>query len=210
VREVVAAIAGAAPPPAEVSEKEATADLGACPLCGTPVREGKSVFACDTGRACTFVVWKIMSTRKISARMVRQLLKDGRSELVKGFKSKAGKPFDAALEWREGKVQFAFPPREEQDRGPRPGEPPRAPKTDAAPKSDAPPKPKKATAKQTSPDLSPVGLVCPACGNGRTLRGRSAWGCDRWREGCRFVLPFEHGGALLSDAEAHARIVSGR
>jgi len=232
VREVVAAIAGAAPPPAEVSEKEATADLGPCPLCGTPVREGKSVFACDTGRACTFVVWKTMSTRKISARMVRQLLKDGRSELVKGWRSKAGKPFDAALEWREGKVQFAFAPREELDRGPRPGEPPReeplvstraaegpsrsaerAPAKANAPRS-APAKPATKApraAKASPPDVprSPVGLPCPACGIGRTVRGRAAWGCDRWREGCRFVLPFEQGGAALSDEQAHARIVAG-
>ncbi len=221
VREVVAAIAGAAPPPAEVSDKAPTTPIGPCPACGAPVREGPRVFACDTGRACAFVVFQTMSQRKISARMVKQLLKDGRSEVVKGFKSKAGKPFDAALEWREGKVQFAFPPREATGpeapaegkvataagtkattRSPTKSTTPKSPATRSTTKSPTPKPPEAAPPR----DVSPVGLVCPSCGEGRTVRGRSAWGCGRWREGCAFVLPFEVDGRLLSDAEAHARI----
>jgi DNA topoisomerase-3 len=199
VREVVAAIAGAAPPPAEVSDKAPTTPLGACPACGTPVRETPMVFACDTGRSCTFVVYKTMSTRKISARMVKQLLKDGRSELVKGFKSKAGKPFDAALEWREGKVQFAFAPREIEAPGGPPGH-------DAAPPARKTAAPVPSPSPRKAEPVSPVGLPCPTCTEGRTVRGKSAWGCGRWREGCRFVLPFEEKGKLLTDAQAVTRI----
>lgn len=181
VREVVSAIAGAAPPPAEVSDKAPTPSLGPCPACGTPVRETPMVYACDTGRTCTFVVFKTMSTRAISVRMVKQLLKDGRSDVVKGFKSKAGKLFEAALEWRDGKVQFGFPPRD------LPG----------------------AAAVVSPSQVSPVGLPCPACADGRILRGKSAWGCSRWREGCRFVLPFEEKGRLLTDRQAVARLRGG-
>lgn len=32
-----------------------------------------------------------------------------------------------------------------------------------------------------------VGDRCPACGDGRIMRGRAALGCDRWRDGCRFT-----------------------
>jgi hypothetical protein len=174
---------------------------------------------------------------------------------VKGFKSKAGKPFDAAIEWREGKVQFAFAPREADGgpgRGPPGGEgeggeprgatagggagaPKRTAKADTrvAEPAKAAAKGGKVSAKlgkmapavgpgaggvprggggggmlrESQLPASPVGLPCPACGEGRTVRGRAAWGCDRWRDGCRFVLPFEHGGVTMSEAEAAARIV---
>ncbi|MFN7143419.1 MAG: DNA topoisomerase, partial [Myxococcota bacterium] len=203
VREVVTAIAGAAPPPAEVSDKEPAVVLGACPACGKPVRENPVVFTCETGRDCAFVVFKTMSTRKISARMVKQLLKEGRTDIVKGFKSKAGKPFDAALAWRDGKVQFAFPPREEAG-------PPEAAKG-SAPKDPAPSRASREAPVDRAPEpVSAVGLPCPACGVGRTVRGKAAWGCGRWREGCRFVLPFEIDGRVVSEAEAHARITGAR
>ncbi len=164
VRTVVTAIQGATPPAPEVSDKKPEGkSLGACPACGKPVREGPKVFACDAGRACTFVVFTTMAKRKISARMVQQLLKDGKTDVVKGFKSKAGKDFSAALAWKDGKVAFDFPPRESEPRS-----------EDPAP----------------SPTIDdPVGRLCPQCGVGHLVRGRAAWGCDRWRDGCRYVLP---------------------
>lgn len=33
-------------------------------------------------------------------------------------------------------------------------------------------------------DLGP----CPVCGQGRIVVGKKAWGCSRWREGCRFTI----------------------
>ncbi len=34
-------------------------------------------------------------------------------------------------------------------------------------------------------------IVCPVCGKGTMIKGRAAFGCSRFREGCRFVIPFE-------------------
>ena len=34
-------------------------------------------------------------------------------------------------------------------------------------------------------------LVCPKCGEGEMLKGNSAYGCSRYREGCTFVIPFD-------------------
>ena len=34
------------------------------------------------------------------------------------------------------------------------------------------------------------GSVCPECGQGRVIKGHSAYGCSRWREGCRWTKPF--------------------
>jgi DNA topoisomerase-3 len=234
VRNVVTTIAAAAPPPAEVRERAPTPVLGACPVCGTPVRENPAVFTCETGRACSFVVFKTMSKRAVSTRMVKQLLKEGRTDILKGWKSKAGKDFEAGLEWRDGKVQFHFPPRDDATRGSGDEREPRKRRRGGEEGSN-----------ETAPDLrrdrvpaashrpgegaaheavrgdtigsteaasvgGPVGMSCPTCHIGVLVRGRSAWGCDRWREGCRFVLPFAEGGRPLSDAEARARVVQAR
>ncbi len=35
-----------------------------------------------------------------------------------------------------------------------------------------------------------IGQVCPVCGKGHIIKGRTAYGCDRWKEGCGFRQPF--------------------
>ena len=37
-----------------------------------------------------------------------------------------------------------------------------------------------------------VGLPCPVCHEGHIVKGRSAYGCSRWKEGCTFRRPFEN------------------
>lgn len=34
-------------------------------------------------------------------------------------------------------------------------------------------------------------LKCRQCGEGQMIRGRAAYGCSRFREGCRFIIPFD-------------------
>lgn len=34
-----------------------------------------------------------------------------------------------------------------------------------------------------------VGLPCPLCHEGHIIRGRTAYGCSRWREGCTYRMP---------------------
>jgi DNA topoisomerase-3 len=115
VEEVVEAIRQAPAPEVTVSAPEGDG-MGACPACGKPVRQRGKVYACDSGRSCPFVVFGTMSKRKISARMVKQLLAEGRSAAVKGFRSKKGREFRAGLVWNpdEGRVGFWFPEDREQ------------------------------------------------------------------------------------------------
>ena len=40
-------------------------------------------------------------------------------------------------------------------------------------------------------DDSMIGQACPVCGKGHIIKGKTAYGCDRWREGCTFRLPFK-------------------
>lgn len=41
------------------------------------------------------------------------------------------------------------------------------------------------------PDDSLIGKPCPICHKGNIIKGKTAYGCSRWREGCKFRLSFE-------------------
>ena len=64
----------------------------------------------------------------------------------------------------------------------------------AAPKATKPkPNPAKSSDGQ-QPAIAPsddlIGKPCPLCGKGVVIKGRTAYGCSLWREGCAFKLPF--------------------
>ena len=64
----------------------------------------------------------------------------------------------------------------------------------AAPKA-AKPKPNSAKSSDgQQPAVAPsddlIGKPCPLCGKGVVIKGRTAYGCSLWREGCAFKLPF--------------------
>jgi DNA topoisomerase III len=86
--------------------------LGACPLCGGEVVEQKKSFSCSHWRdGCRFVIWKTIAGKRITARLAQSLLENGQTDVLKGFKSKAGKPFEARLKLVDGEVKFEFPDR---------------------------------------------------------------------------------------------------
>lgn len=84
--------------------------VGACPICGMDIVEYPKAFSCTSGRdGCGFVIFRKISEKNISAAVAKQLLTKSKSNLIKGFISKAGKPFDAHLVLDENnKVKFNF------------------------------------------------------------------------------------------------------
>ena len=66
-----------------------------------------------------------------------------------------------------------------------------APKATTVKKAAAQPK---ATPKPVSDTLSAqedlAGKPCPVCGKGVIIKGKTAYGCSRWKEGCNFRKPF--------------------
>lgn len=36
-----------------------------------------------------------------------------------------------------------------------------------------------------------VGKPCPLCGKGTIIKGKTAYGCSNWKEGCQYRLPFD-------------------
>lgn len=84
--------------------------LGKCPVCGRDVVETAKSYGCSGyKKGCKFAIWKEINSKKISAKQAEKLLTKGKTSLIKGFKSKAGKTFDALLVLGEnGKITFGF------------------------------------------------------------------------------------------------------
>ena len=97
----------------QVEQKKVKDALGTCPLCGSGVIDTPKSYGCARWReGCGFAIWKTIAKKKISVNMARTLLEKGETEPLKGFTSKAGKSFDAALKLEDGgRVGFVFADR---------------------------------------------------------------------------------------------------
>lgn len=83
--------------------------VGKCPLCGCDVKKGRYSYGCTGYKSgCKFKVNLVVAKRVISVSNVKLLLETGKSGLIKGFVSKAGKPFDAYLKLDNDKTVFEF------------------------------------------------------------------------------------------------------
>ncbi len=62
----------------------------------------------------------------------------------------------------------------------------------AKPKGTAAAKPKKSADTSKAADASDplVGKPCPLCGKGHIIRGKAAYGCSEWKNGCKWRQPF--------------------
>ena len=49
-------------------------------------------------------------------------------------------------------------------------------------------------------------ITCPQCGTGHLIKGRSAYGCSRFREGCDMLLKFDEYSAELTPAKLNTLI----
>jgi DNA topoisomerase-3 len=59
--------------------------------------------------SCGLVIFRSVSEKQLSDHQITELLTKGKTGIVKGFKSKAGKSFDAALKFAaDFKVIFDF------------------------------------------------------------------------------------------------------
>lgn len=86
-------------------EKISDESIGACPQCRGCVVEKFKTYSCMD---CSFVIWKTIAGKQLTATTVKALIASGKSPLIKGFRSKAGKSFSANLVLKDGKVTFDF------------------------------------------------------------------------------------------------------
>lgn len=77
-----------------------------CPMCGKGLATTSKFIAC---RACQFKFYPEIAGKTLTLGQIETLLTKGRTGVLKGFKSKAGKSFDASLKLNhEAKVEFVF------------------------------------------------------------------------------------------------------
>ena len=86
--------------------------VGTCPLCGKDVVRGKFGYGCMGYKdGCKFHISMHICGRNISISHARQLLESGQTCVIRGFVSKKGKKFDAALKLEDGRANFVFEDR---------------------------------------------------------------------------------------------------
>ncbi|GLO65056.1 type IA DNA topoisomerase [Oceanobacillus kimchii] len=89
--------------------------VGECPVCGKAggrIEDKGKFYGCSRYRdGCTFALPKRFLGKTISETNIKKLLSGNKTNLVKGFKSKKGKTFDAYLRYdtSEQKLTFEFP-----------------------------------------------------------------------------------------------------
>jgi DNA topoisomerase-3 len=78
-----------------------------------------------------------------------------------------------------------------------------------------PSKPKSPTAaggegkpkKQRTPRIKSIEEIpCPVCGKGHLVKGKTAYGCSEYRNGCHTILPFEEFPADLTPAKLSSMV----
>ena len=56
----------------------------------------------------------------------------------------------------------------------------------------------------------PEQLHCPKCKKGLVIKGKAAWGCAEYRNGCTFRIPFSFMGKALSDSQMEQLVLKGK
>jgi len=90
-------------------EKTEKKSVGTCPRCGKNIIEWDKVYSCESGKdGCGFSLWKKMCGKSISPTQAQKLLTKQKTDLIKGFTSKAGKSFNAYLIIKEDDKSIGF------------------------------------------------------------------------------------------------------
>ena len=82
-----------------------------CPSCGKKLVKGKTnVFCSGYKEGCKFSIPYTLCQKKLTDNQIQMLISSQRTNVIKGFTSKGGKPFDASLKIDgQGKIEFVFP-----------------------------------------------------------------------------------------------------
>jgi DNA topoisomerase III len=82
--------------------------VGECIKCGSRFLRGEKTFFCEV-KECDFSIWKVVAGLSLTDKMIKELMKNKETGEIKGFLSKAKKPFSAKLILGDdGKITFGF------------------------------------------------------------------------------------------------------
>ena len=93
-----------------VLKQQETLFIGDCPTCKKgKLVDRKNFIGCNGYKdGCKFSIPKKIAEKSLTAKNIKDLIEKGKTTKIKGFKSKAGKPFEAELIIKEGQVKFNF------------------------------------------------------------------------------------------------------
>ena len=184
---------------AQGKEKGRGKVLGPCPKCKEgQVVESAKAYGCSRYRqGCNLTIWKTVAHKRLTEKQAQLLMANGRTAKMKGFISKAGKKFEAHLKFDdEFKVVFDFADR---------------PRHGSSRSAGRPSRPEGPPAEMVrSAGGEPAALTCPKCRQGQIIEGQRGFGCNRYREGCDFVVWKEMAGKKLTAKQIHALIAKGK
>lgn len=167
--------------------------FGKCPACGGAVYETAMGWSCSKWRetGCKFTIWKedkglANFGKKVTATMAKSLLKNGRAQAKGLISPKTKEKFDndVILVNENGywniKVDFG---------------------NNSNTANSADNQGDKSTNRDTKNSITPTEYICPVCKTGHLIHTVSdkfqGWGCERWKEGCKFSIPAEKCGIKL-------------
>ena len=135
-----------------------------CPKCHKGrIIKGKAAYGCSEFRSgCDFRVNFTIQGKRLSEKQVFDLIQKGKTSELSGFKSNSNK-VKGQLILNENSISFK-------------------PSTDDQ---------KYAKNKTIEGTRVKTKLVCPMCGQGYMIKGKAAYGCSRYREGCKFIISFD-------------------
>ncbi|WP_442865191.1 DNA topoisomerase III [Alkalihalobacillus sp. CinArs1] len=95
--------------PSTTSKKALGKKVGMCPLCGADVIDKGKLYGCSgySKNKCPFTLSKRILGKQVSQANAKKILKDGKSNIIKGLKGKKGS-FDAALVWNAADKKLTF------------------------------------------------------------------------------------------------------
>ena len=96
-----------------ISDMKKGASIGSCTNCedGSIEDRGKFYGCTNYSNGCKFSLPKKWAGKTIPKGQIERLLKEKKTNLIKGFKSKKGNSFDAYLILKDGKIEMEFPKR---------------------------------------------------------------------------------------------------
>lgn len=151
-----------------------------CPKCRSGhLLKGKTAYGCSRWKeGCDFRLPFTFMHKKISERQLGRLIKRGSTIKLKGFKQHGGKVDGKIVMDKTGNLSFVADSKK------------------INPPADT-------TTSKTKPAIAAI--ICPKCKTGKVVKGKTAYGCSRWKAGCDFRYDFEEirkraGGKVIDRA----------
>ena len=163
-----------------------------CPKCKQgKLLKGKAAYGCSRWReACSFRLPFVFKEKKLPEKQLLRLMEYGASIQLKGFKEN-GKALVGNLKFDDNFELYLKIKTKNKKLPFKKKTPTRSSKQS---KQVTPPKivsQASALNQQRSTTEIPSVWTCPKCGKGKVIKGKAAYGCSRWQEGCSFRLSFE-------------------